>query len=74
MTQSTLVIGGAGFCGAYLCEALLQRGARVAVLDKAIPPDSYLHRAGLTKDIHILHRDILELATLKLVLRPRFRR
>lgn len=63
--RSTLVIGGAGFCGAHLCEQLLNRGASVVVLDKELPPDSYLVRADLSTRVHFMHGDILDFAALK---------
>jgi nucleoside-diphosphate-sugar epimerase len=65
--RSTLVTGGAGFGGAHLCRQLLQRGARVAVLDKVLPPDSYLHFAGLLPQIHFIQGDIRDAAGLKLL-------
>jgi len=66
--RSTLVIGGAGFCGAHLCEQLLELGASVAVLDKELPPDSYLVKANLSTRVHFLHGDILDFPALKSLL------
>lgn len=66
--RSTLVIGGAGFCGAHLCEQLLASDAQVAVLDKTIEPDSYFARAELASKVHFITGDILDLSTLKLLL------
>ena len=66
--RSTLVIGGAGFCGAHLCEQLLVLGASVAVLDKDLPPNSYLVKANLSTRVHFLHGDILDFPALKSLL------
>lgn len=63
--QNILVIGGAGFCGAHLCEQLLNLGASVAVLDKELPPDSYLVRANLSTRVHFIHGDILDFEALR---------
>ncbi len=66
--RSTLVIGGAGFCGAHLCERLLELSASIAVLDKELPPDSYLVKANLSTRVHFLHGDILDFPALKSLL------
>jgi len=66
--RSTLVIGGAGFCGAHLCQQLLNLGASVAVLDKELPSDSYLVRAELSTRVHFLHGDILDFPALRSLL------
>src|SRR5687767_13081324 len=65
--RPVLVTGGAGFGGAHLCEQLVQRGARVTVLDIALPPDSYLHFAGITSKIHFMQGDIRDGDSLKLL-------
>lgn len=57
---STLVVGGAGFCGAHLCEELLRREACVTVLDNSLAPDSYLQRAGLSEKIRFVRGDICD--------------
>lgn len=62
-----LIIGGAGFGGAHLCEQLLARGARVSVLDRATPADSYLRLAGLDAKVSLLHGDICDASALKLL-------
>jgi CDP-glucose 4,6-dehydratase len=66
--RSTLVIGGAGFCGAHLCEQLIEQGARVTVLDPSVDPHGYFARSELAKRVHFQQGDILDLAALKLFL------
>lgn len=46
MPDSTLVTGGRGFVGAWLCRALLERGDRVVCLDR-LPPETGLSRLAL---------------------------
>jgi nucleoside-diphosphate-sugar epimerase len=70
--RSTLVIGGAGFCGAHLCELLLERGVKITVLDKTIDPDGYFARRELGARVHFQSGDILDLPNLKLLI-ERFR-
>lgn len=65
--RAVLVTGGAGFGGAHLCQQLLARGARVAVLDRLLPPDSYLHAAHLRDQIHFIAGDIRDADNLKLL-------
>jgi nucleoside-diphosphate-sugar epimerase len=45
--RRVLVIGGAGFGGAHLCEGLLRHHARVEVADRAVAADGYLRLSGL---------------------------
>jgi CDP-glucose 4,6-dehydratase len=66
--RSTLVIGGAGFCGAHLCEALLERDARVAVLDQCVDPHGYFAHSALAQRVQFHQGDLLDLASLKLFL------
>lgn len=66
--RGVLVTGGAGFGGAHLCEQLLARGADIAVLDRLLPPDSYLHLAHLQDKIHFIAGDIRDAENLKLLL------
>jgi len=63
-----LITGGAGFCGAHLCEHLLPRGADIHVLDRVLPPDSYLRLAGLHEKVHFIHGDILDAGQLNLLM------
>jgi len=65
--HAVLVTGGAGFGGAHLCEQLLQRGARVWVLDKFLAPDSYLRLANLESKIYFVSGDICDAQSLKLL-------
>src|SRR4030042_1384513 len=53
--KKCLVTGGYGFGGSHLCEQLLEKGARVYVLDRETPSNSYLALAGLTNRIHYLY-------------------
>ena len=61
-----LVTGGYGFGGSHLCEQLLQRGAKVHVLDRDAPNNSYLVLAGLASHVHYVNGDIRDLQFLKL--------
>ena len=63
-----LVIGGAGFGGAHLCEQLLARGAQVLVLDRLSPADSYLRLAGLDSRLTLVNGDIRDAAATKLLI------
>lgn len=67
-TQRALVLGAAGFCGAHLCDQLVQRGAHVIGFDKSLPADSWLHSSGAINQIDWQRGDILDLANLKLLL------
>jgi nucleoside-diphosphate-sugar epimerase len=66
--RPVLVLGGAGFGGAHLCEQLLRRGARVWVLDKVLWPDSYLRFAGLETQISFVPGDLRDAGELKLLI------
>ena len=63
-----LVIGGAGFGGAHLCEQLLARGAQVLVLDRMSPADSYLRLSGLDSRAAVVGGDICDAAAIKLLI------
>ena len=65
--RKVLVAGGAGFGGAHLCEALLKREARVTVLDRDLPADSYLRLAGLDGRLAFVAGDIRDAAAMKLL-------
>ena len=66
--QSVLVLGAAGFCGAHLCDHLVQSGAHVIGFDKQLSPNSWLHLSQTISKIHFINGDILDLANLKLLL------
>ena len=63
-----LVLGASGFCGAHLCDQLVQRHAQVIALDKWLPPDSWLVSSKTIENIHFISSDILDLPNLKLLL------
>lgn len=62
-----LVVGGAGFGGAHLCEQLLARGARVTVVDRIWPADTYLRLSALDARVSLVPGDICDAATMKLL-------
>jgi CDP-glucose 4,6-dehydratase len=63
-----LVTGGYGFGGSHVCELLLEKGARVYVLDRETPPNSYLALTGLASSIHYICGDVRDLELLKISL------
>jgi nucleoside-diphosphate-sugar epimerase len=63
-----LVTGGYGFGGSHLCEQLLDRGARVYVLDRETPTNSYLALSGIASRVNYISGDIRDLDLLKLSL------
>lgn len=63
-----LVTGGYGFGGSHLCEQLLEKGARVYVLDRETPTNSYLVLTGLASSIHYICADVRDLELLKISL------
>jgi nucleoside-diphosphate-sugar epimerase len=62
-----LVIGGAGFGGAHLCEQLLARGARVQVADRCAGVDGYWSVAGLAARVDFCAADVCDAAAMKLL-------
>jgi len=64
--RNCLVTGGAGFGGSHLCEQLLDRGARVYVLDRYMLNNSYLVLSGNSKRIQFIRGDIRDLDFIKL--------
>lgn len=60
-----LITGGAGFGGSHLCEQLLARQAKLYVLDRYLPRNSYLVLNGLIDDMEFIHGDIRDLDLLK---------
>lgn len=63
-----LVTGGYGFGGSHLCEQLLDKGARVYVLDRETPTNSYLVLAGFANRVNYISGDIRDTDLLKLSL------
>ena len=65
---SCLVTGGSGFGGSHLCQALVRRGARVHVLDRNLPHNSYLVRAGVERSVEFIRGDVCDRAGLQAVI------
>jgi CDP-glucose 4,6-dehydratase len=66
-SSSTLVTGGRGFVGAWLCRLLIERGERVIVLDRAGDggPPSTLSLLGIEGDVTMVEADLLDAAKLR---------
>jgi UDP-glucose 4-epimerase len=60
-----LVTGGAGFIGSHLCDALLDRGARVTVLDNL----STGRRENLADGVELVHADVRDREAVRRVVR-----
>ena len=67
-SQSALVIGAAGFCGAHLCDQLIQRGATVIGFDNYLSDDCWLHSSGALSRVDWRVGDVLDFDGLKLLL------
>jgi nucleoside-diphosphate-sugar epimerase len=63
-----LVTGGYGFGGSHLCEQLVEKGARVYVLDRETPKSSYLVLSGLADRVNYVYGDVRDLDLLKISL------
>lgn len=63
-----LVTGGFGFGGSHLCEQLLQKGARVYVLDREAPNNSYLVLTDLASKINFIQGDVRNIELIKISL------
>ncbi len=61
-----LVTGGFGFGGSHLCEQLLERGARVYVLDRERLNNSYTVLSGLTDRVNTIFGDVRDTDLIKL--------
>ena len=61
-------MGAAGFCGAHLCDQLVRRGAYITGFDKNLSSDSWLHSSGTLSQIDWQFGDVLDLASIKLLL------
>jgi UDP-glucose 4-epimerase len=47
MGDRTLLLGGAGFLGGHICDALLERGGSVRIFDRARPHESRAVASGV---------------------------
>lgn len=63
-----LVTGGSGFGGSHLTEQLLLRGAKVYIIDRVRPMNSYLLLAGLSDKITFVQGDVRDLDLIKFIL------
>jgi nucleoside-diphosphate-sugar epimerase len=63
-----LVTGGYGFGGSHLCEQLLDKGARVYVLDRETPRNSFLVLTGLADRVNFIYGDVRDLDLIKISL------
>ena len=63
-----LVTGGLGFGGSHLCEQLLEREAKVYVLDRVCPHNSYLVLTGLINRVEYIQGDVRDFDLLKVIL------
>ncbi len=63
-----LVTGGAGFGGAHLCSALLERNAELFVIDRIVPRNSYFRLTGLDRKANIFNVDIRDSESILLIL------
>lgn len=63
-----LVTGGAGFVGSHLGEELVKRGARVYILDRWLPRNSYLALSGTTERTEFIRGDIRDLELVRVTL------
>jgi nucleoside-diphosphate-sugar epimerase len=60
-----LVTGGAGFGGSHLCSELVRRGAKVYVLDRVFPRNSFLAISGLSGRVEYIQGDVRDLDLLR---------
>jgi CDP-glucose 4,6-dehydratase len=63
-----LITGGYGFAGGHLCQQLLEEGAKVWVLDRESPGNSYLELTGLSRKTDYIPGDIRDLGLVKITL------
>lgn len=66
--RQCLVTGGSGFGGSHLCESLLALGARVHILDRWLPRNSYLVLANIAPQVNYIQGDIRDIDLLRLTL------
>jgi nucleoside-diphosphate-sugar epimerase len=60
-----LVTGGYGFGGSHLCEQLVEKGAKVYILDREAPRNSYLKLSGIDECVHYIPGDVRDTELLK---------
>ena len=60
-----MVTGGFGFGGSHLCEQLIGNGAKVYILDRMCPNNSYLVLFNLTSKVNSIFGDVRDLELLK---------
>lgn len=63
-----LVTGGTGFGGSHLCSDLIRRGAKVYVVDRVFPRNSYLRLQGLDSRVEFIQGDIRDLDLLRVTI------
>jgi CDP-glucose 4,6-dehydratase len=63
-----LVTGGTGFGGSHLCAALLDRGAKVYVIDRVFAPSSYLVLQGLEQRVTFIQGDVRDMDLLRITI------
>lgn len=63
--RQCLVTGGSGFGGSHLCESLLALGARVYILDRWLPKNSYLVLANIAPQVNYIQGDIRDIDLLR---------
>lgn len=69
--MSTVILGGAGFVGLNLAEALLRGGTAVRLLDSAPPPAALLRRLGARPgDLSVDLGDVTDPGALAAAIRP----
>ena len=62
-----LVTGGFGFGGSHLCEKLIEKGAKIYVLDRLCPNNSYLVLVNLANKVNYINGDVRDLDLLKTI-------
>lgn len=63
--RACLVTGGSGFGGSHLCARLLGLGAKVYVVDREFPRNSYLALSEVAKQVELISGDIRNLDLLR---------